>query len=335
MSTVSGGRRRAFRSRHHAALGKGGRAAVIFFTVALVLLVFAVFLGNYLRGLAQDILDNTTPAQTDREEVYYANSPDNMIGRGVIFGFDHGAASGTGESAESAEDTTDYAPDPIRFDAVSTALRYKDKASGEKRLAYNSPIASAYSIDTLGQVELSDGLDLIASDWGEMTRVCGIFEVDYLNDPDQIRPITRAYELALVGELVDAGFDEILLIGFSGNTDEGLSFISDIYEQKGRGTAIGLCLSFDFINSYDAEEKLEEITSKCGFLALDLYTVDVPVLMDAESLISDRVGRTGFICSEFSIRILLGCGESPNCESQTRAAIEAGSKNVMTALRFE
>jgi hypothetical protein len=52
-------------------------------------------------------------------------------------------------------------------------------------------------------------------------------------------------------------------------------------------------------------------------------------------LISDRVSRTLAVCREFSIRVLLGCGETPDCESQTRAAINAGANNVMTALGIE
>ncbi len=340
MSTVSGGRRRAFKSRHHTPMGHGGKLAVIFVCIALLLFVLAVMLGNYLRGLAEDIIENTTDSQSTEEMVYYANPPADMIARGIIFGMDYVQSDDTSAITEditdeiTSENTAEtlYEPDPIKYDAVSVKLREKDTESGEMRLAYTSPIASGYSIDVIGETDLYSGLDLIASNWGERTRICGIFEVDYLNSPEDVRAITRAYETALVCELVEAGLEEILLLGFSNNAEEGLSFISDVYEQKGRGTAIGLGFPFDFVNSPDADQKLGEIAKKCGFLALDLSSEKIPALMDAESVISDRVSRTGAICREYSIRVLLGCGDSPDCDSQTRAAMESGSKNIMTVL---
>ena len=111
-----------------------------------------------------------------------------------------------------------------------------------------------------------------------------------------------------------------------------MSFISDIYEQKGRGTAIGLALSFDYLVSQTASEELFEITKKCAFLALDLHSLTVPSLMSAEDLISDRVSRSLAICREYSIRVILGCGDAPDGESQTRAAMNAGANNLMTVL---
>jgi hypothetical protein len=339
MSTVSGGRRRAFRSRHHTPIGKGGKLAVIFVTVALLLFVFAVMLGNYLRGLAEDIIEDTTEPSSTEAEVYYANPPENVIARGITFGKDYSAVDETENeiSYDTLEDTeTDVIKeDPVKFDSVSVSLRKKDRESGEMLLAYSSGVSLEYSIDVVGTFDLYEGIDIIAENWGERTKVCGIFEVDYLNRSEETRGIMRAYEIALICELVDAGFDEIMLIGFSGDPGEGLSFISDIYEQKGRGTAIGIAFSFDVLVSEGAREKIDGVAKKCGFLALDLSTAEVPSLMNAESLITDRVSRTLDICREYSIRVMLGCGNSPDTESQTRAALSAGSKNIMTALGIE
>ncbi len=349
MSSVSGGRRRAFRSRHHTPMGQGGKLAVLFVSIALVLFVLSVMLGNYLRSLAQDIIEDTTQPSSTEAEVYYANPPADVIARGIIFGKDY-LVSTEDMTEETSTEATEYAndteasateedtaipEDPIKFDSVSVTLREKDRESGALLLAYSSPVSLEYSIDITGSVYLDEGIELIESNWGERTKICGVFVIDYLNRPEETRSIMRAYELALVCELVDAGFDEILLLGFTGNTDEGLSFISDIYEEKGRGTAIGLGLSFDFVNSLEAKDRIDEIAKKCGFLALDLYSVDVPALMSAESLISDRVSRTLSICREYSIRALLGCGNDPDCESQTRAAIDAGADNIMTGLGIE
>ncbi len=342
MSSVSGGRRRAFRSRHHTPMAPGGKLAVIFVSIALVLFVLAVMLGNYLRGLAEDVIEDTTMPSSTEAEVYYANPPADVIARGIIFGKDYSETAGTSaeeittiatednSDTESAE--ADLPEEPVKFDSVSVTLREKDRDSGEILLAYSSPVSLEYSIDRTGSVYLDEGVALIESNWGERTGICGIFEIDYLSRTEETRGIMRAYELALVCELVEAGFDEILLLGFSGNADEGLSFISDVYEKKGRGTAIGLGLSFDLLDSSAAKEKVDEVAKKCGFLALDLYSADVPALMSAEALVSDRVSRTLSICREYSIRVLLGCGIDPNCESQTRAAMDAGADNIMTGL---
>lgn len=359
MSTVSGGRRRAFRSRHHTPMGQGGKLAVLFVSLALVLFVFAVMLGNHLRSLAVEIIEDTTEPSTTEPQVYYANPPEDVIARGIVFGVDYfplnedtteetstltdadtTEASPETDLPESTEETdlpeteeiTDLSEDPIRFDAVSLVLRERDVENGNIRLAYSSPLSMEYSIDIAGSVDLYEGMEIIRSNWGERTKICGILEIDYLNRPQELRGVMRAYEVALVCELIDAGFDELLLLGFSDYTDEGLAFISDIYEKKGRGTVIGLGLSFNYITSFGAKEKIGEIAKKCGFLALDLYSQDVPVLMTAEALIADKVSRTLSICREYSIRILAGCGESPDFEAQTRAAINAGADNIMTGL---
>ncbi len=331
MGTVSGGRRRAFRSRHHTPMGQGGKLAVIFVCTALLLFVFAVMLGNYLRGLAEAVIEDTTEAVTTETEIYYANAPDEVIAMGILFGADL-VAPESETQAETGEEDTYVSEDPIRFDSLSLTLRQKDKESGEMLLAYSSPISLEYAIDSVGEISLGEGLAAIRSFYGERKKICGVFEIDHLERSEKSREIMRAYEIALICELIDAGIEEIVLTGFEYEIEEGISFISDIYEQKGRGTAIGLVLPFDYLVAPDAKDKLAEITKKCAFLALDLHSLTVPALMTVESLITDRVSRTITVCREFSIRVLLGCGENPDCELQTRAAMNAGSDNVMTAL---
>lgn len=331
MGTVSGGRRRAFRSRHHTPMGQGGKLAVIFVCTALLLFVFAVMLGNYLRGLAEAVIEDTTEASTTEAEVYYANAPDEVIAMGILFGADLVIPESEMQTGTGEEDTS-VSEDSIRFDSLSLTLRQKDKESGEMLLAYSSPISLEYAIDSVGEISLDEGISDIRSFYGERKKICGVFEIDHLERSEKSREIMRAYEIALICELIDAGIDEIVLVGFEYEIEEGISFISDIYEQKGRGTAIGLVLPFDYLVAPDAQAKLAEITKRCGFLALDLHSLTVPALMTVESLIADRVSRTLAVCREFSIRVLLGCGENPDCELQTRAAMNAGADNVMTAL---
>jgi hypothetical protein len=312
-------------------MGQGGKLAVIFVCTALLLFVLAVMLGNYLRGLAEAVIEETTEQVTTEAEVYYANAPDEVIAMGIVFGADlFDSVSETRE--ETSEEDTSIPEDPIKFDSLSLTLRQKDKESGEMLLAYSSPISSEYEIDISGETSLETGLNDIRSFYGERKSICGVFEIDHLERPAQSREIMRVYEIALICELIDAGIEEILLVGFEHEIEEGIDFISDIYEQKGRATAIGLVLPFDYFVAPDAQEKLAGITQRCGFLALDLKSLTIPALMTAESLITDRVSRTLSVCHEFSIRVLLGCGEDPDCELQTRAAMAAGSDNVMTAL---
>ena len=324
MATVSGGRRRSFKSRHHTPMAPGGKLAVIFVCTALLLFVLAVMLGNYLRGLAEEIIEETTEPSTTEAEIYYANAPGKVIAMGIAFGSEFTSAESETQAQTSEEDTS-VPEDPIRFDSLSLSLRQKDAQSGEMLLAYSSPISLEYAIDKVGNTALDEGLSAIRDFYGDRMPICGVFEISYLDRSATSRDIMRTYEIALIGELIDAGVEEILLVGFEDDIEEGISFISAIYGQKGRGTVIGLVLDFDYLVAPDAQENIAQITEKCGFLALDLHSLTVPALMTAESLIGDRVSRTLSICREFSIRVLLGCGDAPDCESQTRAALNAGA----------
>ena len=330
MGGFSGGRRRAFRSRHRTPMGEGGRLAVIFVSLALVLFVIAVMLGNHLRNLAEGV-EVMSGGETTDSEIYYANAPDAKIARGILFGVNYSDLTET-EEATTAEETdgTSSSLDEIRYDAVSVTLRQK-RPDGKMALAYSSPISLEYSIDLVGDVPLSDGISLITENWGTRTTVCGVFEIDYPNRPEETREIMRAYEISLVCELVEAGIDELLLVGFAADTGAGVSFISDVYEKVGRRTVIGLALPFDYVN-LAGRAGLLELSKKCAFLAVDLYTPSVPVLMTPEALIIDRVSRVADMRREFDLRILLGCGNDPDGDSQTRAALELGAKNTMVGL---
>lgn len=333
MGGFSGGRRRAFRSRHRTPMGEGGRLAVIFVSLALILFVFAVMLGNHLRNLAEGVEVSTNGEDTTKAEIYYANAPDELIARGIVFGVDYSSEISEGDVTEElsdyAEDTS-LILDEIEYDAVSVTLRQK-LSDGSMALAYSSPISLGYSIDHVGDVPLTDGLVQITDNWGKRTKICGIFEIDHPNEPEANRDIVRAYEIALVCELVEAGVDEIILVGFMADTDAGVSFISDVYGKVGRRTVIGLALPFDYVN-FSGRAGLVELAKKCGFLAIDLYTPAVPSLMTAEELIADRLGRVGDVCREFSLRALLGCGKISDGDSQTRTAIAYGVKNTMVGL---
>ncbi len=330
MGGFSGGRRRAFRSRHRTPMGEGGRLAVIFVSLALILFVIAVMLGNHLRNLAEgvEVMSND---ETTESELYYANAPAATIARGIVFGVNYSDIAETKEST-TTEETVNTSPilDDIEYDAVSVTLRQK-LPDGKMALAYSSPISLEYSIDSVGDVSLSDGISLITENWGTRTTVCGVFEIDYPNRPEETREIMRAYEISLICELVEAGIDEILLVGFAADTGAGVSFISDVYEKVGRRTVIGLALPFDYVN-LAGRAGLLELSKKCAFLAVDLYTTSVPVLMTPEVLITDRVARVADLRREFHLRILLGCGNDPDGDSQTRAALDLGAKNTMVGL---
>jgi hypothetical protein len=272
----------------------------------------------------------TNGEDTTKAEIYYANAPDEVMARGIVFG--ENCFSDTSVTEDSTEETDNTSPitDEIEYDAVSVTLRARVD-DGKMALAYSSPVSLEYSIDLVGGVPLEDGIGLIEDNWGKRTKICGIFEINHPNEPEGTRDIVRAYEIALLCELIDAGVDEILLVGFLADTDAGVSFISDVYEKVGRRTVIGLALPFDYVN-FSGRAAFVELSKKCAFLAIDLYTPAVPSLMTAESLIADRLERVAEVRREFSLRVLLGCGKAPDGDSQTRTAIANGAKNTMVGL---
>ena len=340
MGGISGGRRRAFKSRHRAPMGDGGRLAVIFVSIALVVFVFAVMLGNHLRTISEGAVAEMSDSDTAELEIYYANAPEGVVARGIVFGvnyFPEDTEAVTSESVtdevavpETEADTAEES-NPIKYDAVSVTLR-KRMDDGRMALAYSSPISLEYMIDRVGEMPIDDGLKLISENWGSRTKICAVFEVDHPNRDEATGAIMRAYEIALICELVEAGVDEILLVGFGWDPYSGISFISDVYERVGRRSVIGLALPFDFITAYNSKENLIEIAEKCAFLAVDIYTPGVPALMTPEELIADRVLRVAEIRRELSMRILLGCGISPDGDSQTRTALICGAQNTMVGL---
>ena len=126
MGGLGGGRRRAFRSRHRTPMGEGGRLAIIFGSLALILFVFAVMLGNHLRNLAEGAPIGTDGEDTTKAEIYYANAPDEVIARGIVFGENYFAeAPETTVTEDSDEEHNDTSPllDEIEYDAVSVVLR--------------------------------------------------------------------------------------------------------------------------------------------------------------------------------------------------------------------
>jgi hypothetical protein len=292
-------------------MGEGGRIAVIVTSIALVLFVFAVMLGNYLGGLATNVPDSTTTESgTEAPSVSLPTPPSAIKALGVVFGAPLDDVTNSTTVTDGATDTDGESESTEGFDAVSVRFRsYSDK-DGVCSLSYKSEICTRYSIDTNGEVTLSDGIGTIRSAYGENIYISGVFEVRFPAEDEMHRGVMREYELALLGELLRSGIDEIILVGFSDFTDCGLEFISELKSECGDGTLIGLSLDFKHFDVGSDPESIRELSLSSGLLALDLSDVDVPELMSIRSVLADRISRAKETLNAYSVRVLLGGMES-------------------------
>lgn len=333
MSNSSSGRRRAYRSRHKAPMGEGGRIAVIVTSIALVLFVFAVILGNYLRGLATSVPDDTSEASTTSAPTEdYPTPPSAIKALGVVFGKPSavgGTSTAAGESA-GTDDSETGAPEDgtveVEFDALSVELRRFDRERDSYALGYKSELADVFALDINGDTELEAGLDGLRAEWGD-AYISGVFEIGYASENGAHRDIIRQYEYALLCELVKSGIDEIILIGFSDDIDEGLRFISELRKAYPDACLLGLALDFEYFDLGSDSERIVELSRSCGLIALDLSDVGVPELMSLEDVLRDRIGRAKEMLSGYSIRLLLG-GMEPS--ELAKLSTQCGVFNFVT-----
>ncbi len=327
-NSSSSGRRRAFRSRHRAPMGEGGRIAVIVTSVALVLFVIAVMLGNHLRGLATNIPDTSTvESDTENPTITYPTPPSAIKALGVVFGVPLDDVTNSSTDTGGATDTEGESESTEGFDAVSVRFRsYSDK-DGVCSLSYKSEICTRYSIDTNGEVTLADGVRDIRSAYGENTYISGVFEVRFPAEDATYQGVMREYEFALLCELLRSDIDEIILVGFSDHTDCGLEFISELKRECGDGALIGLSLDFKHFDVGSDVQAIRELSLSCGLLALDLSDVEVPELMSIRSVLVDRISRASQTLNAYSMRLLIGGMES---QELYKIATDCGVFNFCT-----
>ncbi len=309
-------RRQTRRRRHSASggerLGTLGKLLIAFGVAAVLLFIFAVCLGNYLGGLAENIGGVTTDGGGDYRIDFDAARAPTVIAKliSLIAPGEDGDPS-TGEATDAAPETEEGTSDVTgdvsaeakevpEYNAYSVVFR---DAYG--RLCYTPTVAPGGVTPSVSVAELIETL-------GD-TYLGGVFYVDYMTVEGELYTLEREYQLALICELLRAGADDILLCGYSEEqTDEAVAFAEAI-RRRCPGAVLGIAFEADRY-AYGATESLRKICTAYDFLALD-----ASACADAESL-SAALSPTGNMLDVFNIRLLVSAS--------------AGDEAVLAAMKY-
>ncbi len=318
--------------------------ALLFILSAAVVFVGAVLLGERLRRLSElppETGESTTvqpgpaPGRFNKDAVPY------VIARASAFE-EPGEAVIT--DAVQTGDAPAERPRNVGYNGVSVNLRSplteteettadSAKVSSGMTVSFSSPSVAAHSYDAGDGPEPAPTVSALRTRYG---YVSGVFTVSYTSGPETSRLIMREYELSLLAELAEAGFDDIILRGFDcgpGGLEEGVEFIRELKRRApDSDTLYGLSLEFSFCESADARSRLNTIGFDCGFLAVDLTGEEVPTLMTAEEVIRDRVRRISELVDVYGIRVIVGCGDADGFDDEVFAAKSGGAMNVQALL---
>ncbi len=330
MATISTGRRRAYRHRHKKPMNGWAKYAIVVTVAAMLMFVFAVALGSKLGEIA-DNTDSTTVPTT--------SAPATAPKMPVILAKAHPLIAPSDETTEAPE-TTDVPDDTtasdettapsepaISYNAISVLLR-SFAEDGTATLHYSSPLAQKHSLASDADVELEKALSAFAKE----DYVSGVFALSFPAASSAEKNLAREYELALLCEIASHGIDEIVLLGFSSTPDglaEANAFVLELLSREDAAAlAVGIALNHELLESNDAKNVLRESGITKAFLALDLYSVYVPELMSAEDFIQNKIDKCADTLSTYNLRLLLGCGKSPDLESQVRLALKNNIYNI-------
>lgn len=342
MKSISTGRRRAYRHRHKKPMG-GWAKYVIGVTIAAILIfVFAVALGSKLGQIADNTNSTTVPPappplSAPKVPVIFAkacpltlpqqNTADTTPDNTAEPTDTTNETESTTESTTASETTTAPSTPTIAYNAVSVLLSSFSE-DGSAVLHYSSPLALKYGLSSDSDIDL--GTSLLA--FGDEEYVSGVFSLSYPSAPAAEKNLAREYELALLCEIASYGIDEIVLLGFSSDT-QGLSeanaFTLDLLSRENCAElSVGIALSHELIERNDAKDILKSSGITKAFIALDFYSVSVPELMTAEDFIHNKLQKCANTLSTYNLRLLLGCGKSPDLESQVRIALQNNIYNI-------
>ena len=337
MAMLSTGRRRAYRYRHKRPMNGWAKYAIAVAVAALLIFVFAVALGSKLGEIANTTDSTTAPATT---------APTTAPKMPVILAKAHSLAAPSDETTEAPEttltpddttagdettvgDETTTAPSEpaISYNAISVLLR-SFAEDGVATLHYSSPLTLKYSLASDADVDLETALSAFAKE----DYVSGVFALSFPSASSAEKNLAREYELALLCEIASHGIDEIVLLGFS-STPNGLAeanaFVLELLSREDAAAlAVGIALDHELLESEDAKTVIRESGITKAFLALDLYSVYVPELMSAEDFIQNKIDQCADTLSTYNLRLLLGCGKSPDLESQVRLALKNNIYNI-------
>ncbi len=232
------------------------------------------------------------------------------------------------ESLESPNNVT------ISYNAVSVLLRSFSN-DGSAILHYSSPISLKYALASDADVDLGAALASFPKD----EYVSGVFALSFPSASSAEKNLLREYELSLLCEIASYGIDEIVLLGFSSDPEglaEANNFVIELLSREdATGLSVGIALSHELLETKNAKEVLRASGITKAFLALDLYTISVPELMTDEDFIRNKLDKCADAISTYNMRILLGCGKSPNLEAQVRTALEKNIYNIQEILKTQ
>lgn len=336
MATISTGRRRAYRHRHKKPMNGWAKYAIAVTVAALLIFVFAVSLGSKLGEIADNTDSTTAPA---------TSPPTTAPKMPVILAKAHPLAAPSDETTEAPEttltpddttagdttiasdETTAPSEPAISYNAISVLLR-SFAEDGTATLHYSSPLTLKYSLASDADVDLQAALSAFTKE----DYVSGVFALSFPSASSAEKNLAREYELALLCEIASHGIDEIVLLGFSSTPDglaEANAFVLELLSREDAAAlAVGIALNHELLESNDAKNVLRESGITKAFLALDLYSVYVPELMSAEDFIQNKINKCADTLSTYNLRLLLGCGKSPELESQVRLALKNNIYNI-------
>lgn len=330
MATISTGRRRAYRHRHKKPMNGWAKYVIGVTVAALLIFVFAVALGSKLGEIADNTDVTTVPSTT---------APTTAPKMPVILAKAHSLAAPSDDTTEAPEttlppddttandETTAPSEPAISYNAISVLLR-SFAEDGAALLHYSSPLTLKYSLASDSALDLEKALSVFAED----DYVSGVFALSFPSASSTEKNLSREYELALLCEIASHGIDEIVLLGFSSTPDglaEANAFILELLSREDAASlAVGIALDHELLESEDAKTVLRESGISKAFLALDLYSIHVPELMSAEDFIQNKIDKCADTLSTYNLRLLLGCGKSPDLESQVRLALKNNIYNI-------
>ena len=337
---MKGRRRRRRVSRDRREIGWNGKLLITVLLCGFFLFIAAILLGNYLRTLTpadteELISDTAEEADTEAVSGYDSHA---IIGRAVTF---DSVLDTPADTSADADDTGDG----VEYDSLSILLRYPDASSSDgdpdeqstgMKICYTSPVVLASGLENPGSVNIRDGIAALRLTT-DVKYISAVFYISYVNFEGSFRDEIRDYEMSLLYELFEYGISETVICGFGisdEDVEEAALFASELKARSGSKCIVGIAFPFDFYGESASYGKMREQDLGSAFFAMDLVSVEVPGLMSPEDVVYDRVRRTISLAVAYNVRVVVGCGDTSDPDSQVAAAIRGGASNVQGIIKW-
>lgn len=345
---MSSGRRRAWRSRHKVQLSSIWIAVLLVLLIAALLFTGAVMLGNHLRKQAETIGKEHSNAEETTPDFDSSNVP-AVIARSAVFGQTpeplgeipsappetEPSDVATASPPDSATESPEGLPSPDNSETASLDLPETSGTPAEDTRTYNAycVVMRGEDGDLLYRSELREyllgtdpdnSLPELTAGVAEFNGayLSGIFYAGYSDASENMRQTVRSYEISLAAELANCGFDDIVISGIPFDADAA-DFCAAIKERTSSGCRIGISVSYEFLSSDKARESLVRLSGSFDFIALDLYSVEVPAMMSKAEALSSRLHIVRSLVGIYRVRVLI-----PNEAGLSVAALNADAVNI-------